>query len=134
MNAPTERRPVDLAIVHDAGGGLIFLLTDGAGLALQARLPLPVAGLGRWLQPPVAAEGSAAAAAFGEAMALDLLPAALRDVLMDNGRAPGCGLRLLLDPALPALPWPLLAAGGRSLAQRWPAGSRRWSGSRRWRC
>ena len=119
MNLSTDDRPVDLTIVHDGGSGLILLLTDGAGLALQARVPLPVAGLDRWLHPPAEAEGAAAAAAFGHAMALALLPPALRQLLMDDRRAPGHGLRLLLDPALPALPWPLLAAGGCSLAQRW---------------
>ena len=119
MNMSTDDRPVDLAIVLDGGGGLILLLTDGAGLALQARVALPVAGLGRWLHPPNAAAGPAATAAFGHAMALALLPPALRRVLMDDARPAGSGLRLLLDPALPAWPWPLVAAGGRSLAQRW---------------
>ncbi len=123
MNLSTDDRPVDLAIVLDGGGGLILLLTDGAGLALQARVSLPVAGFGRWLQPPAAADGPAAAAAFGHAMALALLPPALRQVLLDDARPAGSGLRLLLDPALPALPWPLLAADGRSLAQRWVLGS-----------
>jgi class 3 adenylate cyclase len=128
MNTSADIRPVDLAIVHDGAGGLIFLLTDGAGLALQARAPLPVAGLTRWLQPPTAAEGPAAAAAFGHAMARALLPPPLCRLLMDDARPAGSGLRLLLDPALPPLPWPLAAEGGRSLAQRWVLSSQLLAG------
>lgn len=107
---PADRRvaagngmAVDLAVLHDGAGGLIYLLTDGSGLALQARTPMPAGGL---------------AAAFSEAG----LPPALRARLFGDARPAGAALRLLLDPALPGaegLPAALAAAPGRGLAGRW---------------
>jgi len=97
----------DLAILHDGAGGLIFLLTDSEGLALQARTPLPAGGL--------------AAAGAPAALAEALLPPALRQVLMRDDGPPG-RLRLLLDTSLPGLgelAWPEITVDGRSLGERW---------------
>ena len=131
MKPPSAVRSVDLAILHDGGGGLIFLLTCSTGLALQARGPLPAAGWGPWQRLLTEADSPAAARAAGSAMAQALLPPALRQRLMDDAVPPGQTLRLLLDPSLPglaALPWPLAAAGGRSLAERWIVSSQRLAG------
>ncbi|MBL8351821.1 MAG: AAA family ATPase [Burkholderiaceae bacterium] len=104
---------VELAILHDGAGGLIYLLTDRGGLALQARTPMPAGGL---------------AAALSEAG----LPPALRALLIDEAGPPGAALRLLLDPSLPGaatLPAALAGAPGRGLAGRWALACQEIAGS-----
>ena len=84
--APATRRdpapgqgPLQLCIVQDAGGGLIFVAADLRGLALRQALDMPAGGLRPWTGG--AWRRVAGLAAFGRALAQALLPAGMRQAL-----------------------------------------------------
>ena len=109
---------ITLSIIDDAAGGLIFLLSDGQQLALQARHALPAAGLAPWFGDATvaapdpathpAASAPAGPLAFGTALAAALLPPAVCQALA--GQRPGT-LRLQFTGALAAVPWELAVLG-----------------------
>ena len=82
-------RLLQLAILADGAGGRTFVLTDGQGLALQAR-----AGAGP-AQLPAAVQAALAAGAGGGL------------------------LRLVLDPVLADLPWEAAVPGPQAPHRRW---------------
>ncbi len=98
--------PITLSIIDDAAGGLIFLLSDGQHLALQARQTLPAGGLAAWFGDAwqQAASAPAGLPGFGAALAAALLPPQVCQVLA--GQRAGT-LRLQLTDALAAVPWEL---------------------------
>ena len=98
--------PITLSIIDDDAGGLIFLLSDGQHLALQARHSQPASGLAPWRGDAarLAASTPAGLLDFGSALGAALLPPRVRQALADQRPGP---LRLQLTDTLAAVPWEL---------------------------
>ena len=101
---------ITLSILDDGAGGLIFLLSDGDQLALQARHTLPAGGLAPWCAgaAPPADNTPARVAGFGAALGAALLPPRVQEVLVGLGHGM---LRLQLTDTLAAVPWELATLG-----------------------
>ena len=104
---------LQLSIVHDGCGGLIFVVIDGHGLALRQQLQLPATGLHPW--------GGAAwrqapdVLAFGRTLSQALLPPDVLQALAVST----CGrLQLWLDSRAAAVPWELAVVQDRLLDER----------------
>ncbi len=105
---------LQLSIVLDGRGGLIFVAVGECGLALRQALVLPPAGLRPWVGG--AWRHAASPAAFGRELAQALLPAAVQQALLASD---GGVLQLWLDTELAAVPWELAVVQGRLLDEQW---------------
>ena len=105
---------LQLSIVHDGGGGLIFLATGRPGLALLARCALPPDGLAPWCGQ--AWRQAQSLTRFGQDLAQALLPPGLCTALAEPSE--GGVLQLVIGEALAAVPWELAVVGGTLLDER----------------
>ena len=105
---------LQVSIVHDGGGGLIFLATGRPGLALLESWPLPPGGLAPWCGQ--AWRQAQRLTRFGQALALALLPPGLRAALAEPSE--GGVLQLVIDESLAAVPWELAVVDGALLDER----------------